>query len=94
LKITVPSAAARDIFNDADKDRDGLITYVEYFQFIEKHICRTKAQYEGKVEAVKEQKPVDPGPERFSRLRKWIWEQLYRLYSLYVENRTLSVNDK
>jgi hypothetical protein len=34
LKVSVPSETAKEIFNDADKDRDGLITYVEYFQFI------------------------------------------------------------
>lgn len=96
LKVSVPSGTIREIFNDADKDRDGLITYVEYFQFIEKHICQTKAQYEGKVEAPKVEppKPVDPGPERFSRLRRWIWEQLLRLYNKYVNNRNLDVSDK
>jgi Ca2+-binding EF-hand superfamily protein len=96
LKVTIPSGTAKEIFNDADKDRDGLITYVEYFQFIEKHICQSKAQYEGKVE---QPKPVEPpkkdeGPERFSRLRRWIWEYLLRLYNAYVNSRTLSVNDK
>jgi len=95
LKVTIPSGTAKEIFNDADKDRDWLITYVEYFQFIEKHICQTKAQFEGKVEPkVEPPKPVDPGPERFSRLRRWIWEVLLRLYNKYVNSRTLSVNDK
>lgn len=72
-----------------------MITYVEYFQFIEKHICQTKAQYEGRIEPkVEAPKPVDLGPERFSRLRRWIWEQLLRLYNAYVSGRILSVNDK
>lgn len=94
LKVSIPSGVAKQIFNDADKDRDGLITYVEYFQFIEKHICQTKAQYEGKVENKPVPKPVDNGPERFSRLRKWIWDQLFKLYNAYIGNNTLSVNDK
>ncbi len=95
LKVTIPSATAKDIFNEADKDKDGLITYVEYFQFIEKYICQTKSQFEGRIESMKEiPKPVDPGPERFSRLRRWIWEQLLRLYNQYINSRTLSVNDK
>ena len=96
MKVSIPSETAKEIFNDADKDKDGLITYVEYFQFIEKHICQTQAQFEGKVEAPKpvEQKPVAQGPERFSRLRRWIWEQLLRLYNAYIGNRTLSVSDK
>lgn len=34
LKVSVQSSTARAIFNDADKNKDGLITYVEYFQFI------------------------------------------------------------
>ena len=29
------------IFKDCDKDKDGKITYVEYFQFIDKYICFT-----------------------------------------------------
>ena len=35
---------AEKVFKEADKDEDGLITYVEYFQFIEKCVCQTKAR--------------------------------------------------
>lgn len=63
LQVKVPQEVTRQIFNDADKDRDGLITYVEYFQFIEKHICKTKAEFDGKVETkVEAPKPVNLGP--------------------------------
>ena len=34
LKVSIPNQIAQQIFGEADKDRDGLITYVEYFQFI------------------------------------------------------------
>lgn len=34
---------AEKVFNEADKDGDGLITYVEYFTFIERYVCQTKA---------------------------------------------------
>jgi len=34
LKVSIPTPVAKQIFNDADKDKDSLITYVEYFQFI------------------------------------------------------------
>ncbi len=46
------------------------------------------------MKPVEKPKPVDQGPERFSRLRRWIWEQLLRLYNAYVGNKTLSVSDK
>lgn len=62
LKVSVQSSTARAIFNDADKNKDGLITYVEYFQFIQKHICQTKAQFEGKVEQPKVEPPKPVGP--------------------------------
>lgn len=76
LGISCPNDAAQDIFREADKDKDGLITYVEYFQFIEKFICQTKSQFEGTVEVAKpvQKAPEQLGPERFSRLRKWIWD--------------------
>lgn len=34
---------AEKVFKEADKDGDGLITYVEYFTFIERYVCQTKA---------------------------------------------------
>jgi Ca2+-binding EF-hand superfamily protein len=41
LGVTVDETTARKVFEQADTDRDGLITYVEYFKFIENAICRT-----------------------------------------------------
>lgn len=35
---------AEKVFKEADKDGDGLITYVEYFTFIDKCVCQTKAR--------------------------------------------------
>ena len=35
---------AKSIFEEADKDHDGRITYVEYFQFIEKYVCQTDSR--------------------------------------------------
>lgn len=42
LKVKMDLGLAESVFNEADKDKDGLITYVEYFQFIEKCVCQTK----------------------------------------------------
>lgn len=42
LKVQMPQAQAEEVFKQTDKDGDGLITYVEYFQFIDKYICQTR----------------------------------------------------
>ena len=44
LDVSCSKDLATQIFNDADKDRDGLITYVEYFQVIDKYVCQTNSR--------------------------------------------------
>ena len=39
LKVQMPRELANDAIRAADKDGDGMITYVEYFQFIDHYIC-------------------------------------------------------
>ena len=53
-------------------------------------------EYEGKIEppAPPKPEPIDEGPERFSRLRRYIWSQLLALYNAYVDGRNLELNDK
>ncbi len=46
LKVKMDMGLAEQVFKEADKDNDGLITYVEYFQFIEKCVCQTKSRKE------------------------------------------------
>ena len=90
LKVTFPEDLGQYIFNTVDGDKDGLITYVEYFKVIELFICK------GAGEASKVSEPVPPvnnGPERHSRLRKYIWLMLRKLYEAYVQGRSLLVND-
>ena len=43
LGVAANADLADSVFKEADKDKDGLITYVEYFQFIEKYVCQTKS---------------------------------------------------
>lgn len=43
LGVKADAALAETVFKEADKDGDGFITYVEYFKFIEKYVCQTKA---------------------------------------------------
>lgn len=42
LKVECPRNICDEVFAEADKDQDGLITYVEYFKFIDRYICLTK----------------------------------------------------
>ena len=44
LGVKCNQASAQVIFKTADKDEDGLITYVEYFQFIDKYVCQTESR--------------------------------------------------
>lgn len=45
MKVECPRNVCDEVFAEADQDKDGLITYVEYFKFIDKYICQTKAQF-------------------------------------------------
>ena len=40
LGVKVEDEGAKLIFDDADKDHDGIISYEEYFSFVEKHILK------------------------------------------------------
>lgn len=44
LKVEMNRDMSNQIFKECDKDEDGKITYVEYFQFIDKYICFTAAR--------------------------------------------------
>lgn len=44
LKVAMDAGLAEQVFKEADKDGDGLITYVEYFQYIDRYICQTKSR--------------------------------------------------
>lgn len=99
LNEICPPEVAHGIFTETDKDKDGLITYVEYFQIIDQYICKGASEAKGEappvaaVAVVEPPKPVDLGPERNSKLRIYIWAQLRKLYELYVQGRSLSAND-
>lgn len=81
LKVDVENGMAREVFKVFDRDHDSLITYVEYFDFIEKFICKSEAT----LQAEAENRPVPPieipGPiEHYkpskvykSRLRYFLW---------------------
>lgn len=40
LKVECPMNVAESMLADVDNDKDGIITYVEYFKVIDKFICR------------------------------------------------------
>lgn len=93
LEVECPSQVSRGIFTETDQDRDGLITYVEYFKVIDKYICRPVGK--SKEQPKEQPKPVvkREEPERKSRLRNLIWGALWKLYDTYVSGRHLSPND-
>lgn len=40
LGVVVDAEQANSIFQQADTDRDGLITYVQYFTYIDQYLAR------------------------------------------------------
>lgn len=88
LEVRVDSETARRVFEQADADRDGLITYQEYFKFIETAICRPPGSG-----GQKPTKPVEP-PKPINNLsdsenailinfRRLLWGELLRIYNKY-----------
>jgi hypothetical protein len=41
LGVKLSPDVAQQIFQETDTDKDNLITYVEYFQIIEKYVCKS-----------------------------------------------------
>lgn len=73
LGVKMDMALAEAVFKEADKDHDGYITYVEYFQYIEKCICQTRersALYRLRVCRVPEAAREGPRASRENRSGK------------------------
>jgi len=75
LGVAVDTATATAIFREADKDRDGYITYTEYFNFIDLYLCRAHPK-----EDVKKPVTVKPVRQYRSRIREYLWAQLKQLF--------------
>jgi Ca2+-binding EF-hand superfamily protein len=105
LKVGIAPDVAEQIFNDVDKDKDGLITYGEYFQIIQKYICLPKTgqqplppkptnEGQGTGQDSKEDKTgKEKEAQKKSKLRRHIWSRLRRLYDGYAQGRSLLAND-
>lgn len=89
LHVAISHEVGEFIFNSVDDDKDQLITYVQYFQAIEKFICKDPRE-DGRE---KKDGAAAEGLERHSKLRKHIWDNLRALYEAYVQGRTLEAND-
>lgn len=50
LKVDVENGQAREVFKVFDADKDSHITYVEYFSFIDKFICKNQATLQAEAE--------------------------------------------
>lgn len=63
LKVEMPRELANDAIRAADKDGDGMITYVEYFQFIDHYICFRAGDFENYAKTPCPPKLKKPEPE-------------------------------
>lgn len=88
LHVAISHEVGEYIFNQVDKDHDHLITYVQYFQAIEKFVCK-----DPRDDGRDKKDGAAEGIERHSKLRKYMWDNLRALYEAYVQGRTLEAND-
>lgn len=94
LGVRVDQPAASEAFAMADTDRDGFISYSEYFKFVEAFVCDF-------------QKPsaLRPGPklqarpsfteacEILVRFRRLLWGELFRIYVKYDSDGNGNMDD-
>lgn len=78
-------AEVSTIFKEQIKGADGLMTYVEYFSFVERLICKPK-----EVLAA----PPKPTKDYVSRLRSLLWLLLRRLYDKYDKDHNQQLDIK
>lgn len=45
LGVCCPPEVALFVFEQEDKDKDGFLTYVEYFNVIQKYVCKMTSSY-------------------------------------------------
>lgn len=97
LHVSVDETNATEIFRKFDLDRDNHITYVEYFKFIEKYICKDKATLKAEAErkplppivseVVSASAPIVSTKMYTSRLRFFLWQCLRKLYDAFDFNK-------
>jgi Ca2+-binding EF-hand superfamily protein len=87
LGVKVDDDGAKAIFMDADHDHDGIITYEEYFSSVQKHILKPEKN-------TYVPPPVVEVKEVNSRLRRFIWEQVRRIYNLYDKDKNQQLDIK
>ena len=85
LGVKVDPAEVAAIFKEQIKGADGLMTYVEYFTFVERWICKSK-----EVLAA----PPKPTKDYVSRLRTFIWSWLRMLYDNYDKDHNNKLDQK
>lgn len=90
LGVKVDAETARLVFEASDTDRDGLITYEEYFKFIETAICRpagTVVETKRRPELPKTViKLTDTENAILVNFRRLLWSELLRIYNKYDAN--------
>ena len=74
-----------------DTDNDSLITYEQYFSILYVNACTNELPVEMKI--LNESGRMKKMPARHSKLRKYMWEQLKRLFDLHMKGRSLPANE-
>jgi Ca2+-binding EF-hand superfamily protein len=85
LGVTVDPAQVAAIFKDFSKGSDSLMTYVEYFSFVERAICKPKELLAA---------PPKPIKAYVSRLRSFFWLLLKKLYELYDKDHNQKLDPR
>ena len=85
LGVKVDPAEVAAIFKEQIKGADGLMTYVEYFTFVERWICKSK-----EVLAA----PPKPTKDYVSRLRTFAWDWLRYIFSKYDKDNNKVLDSK
>lgn len=90
LGVVVPGDAVNEIFRVTDTDRDGFVSYEEYFRFVETYVCDFH-----KPTTLKS-KPSISGPEASEmllRFRRLLWGELFRIYVKYDSDGNGNMDD-
>ena len=101
LKVDLEREAAKEVFKRFDTDHDNMITYVQYFNFIDRFIVKSEATLQAEIKnlpipaidipegpevvIVEVKKPL-PIKNYQSRLRYFLWGELRALFDSFDVN--------
>lgn len=87
VSVSVTREVSDRLFDQLDSNKDELVSYVEYYRFIEAFICETELSPSQnnrlRMSPVKVRRPVEEVSEVLIRFRRLLWGQLFRIYIRY-----------